>query len=124
MDILQLILFDAASTKGRLPNLASPADEAIAISGDGGAAFFTMGEMTDVVVEFELWTAKPVPPGLPFPDDFEGNLTVDTRHLVLGSVTGSPADVVIDLPRPGSFRLRAFRNSTTAPNTEFPELDY
>ncbi|MBE1577750.1 hypothetical protein ACFORH_11190 [Amycolatopsis roodepoortensis] len=124
VDYHQFMLFDVESTEAGPANLAQARDGAIAVSGHGGGMFFTLGEMTDVVVDFELWTAEPAPPTSPFEDRFDGAFTVDTGRVVLGSVTGSPADVVIDLPVSGPFQLRAFRSSTPTAHADFPDLDY
>ena len=75
-------------------------------------------------MDFEVWTAEPAPSMSPFDDRFDGAFIVDTERVVLGSVTGSPADVIIELPDPGPFQLRAFRTSTPTVNTDFPDLDY
>lgn len=119
----QFILFDVESRYSRT-ELRPQADGAIAASGNGGALFFTLGEMTDVVVEFELWSAQPGLPEQSYEWQHEGEFTVETGRLVLGSTTGSPADVVIDLPAPGPFKLRAFRNSEASVDPEFPDIDH
>ncbi|RSN19877.1 hypothetical protein DL990_41105 [Amycolatopsis sp. WAC 01416] len=124
VDYHQFMLFDVESTEARASHLPPQTDGAIAVSGHGGGKFFTLGEMTDVVVDFEVWTAEPALPTSPFEDRFDGAFTVDTERVVLGSVTGSPADVIIELPVPGPFQLRAFRTSTPTVNSDFPELDY
>ncbi|MBB5852108.1 hypothetical protein ACFQ05_02390 [Amycolatopsis umgeniensis] len=124
IDYHQFMLFDVESAEARASHLSPQTDGAIAVSGHGGGKFFTLGEMTDVVVDFELWTAEPAPPVPPEGDRFEGSFTVDTWRVVLGSVTGSPSDVIIELPIPGPFQLRAFRTSAPVENADFPDLDY
>ncbi|ONF74510.1 hypothetical protein AVR91_0203780 [Amycolatopsis keratiniphila subsp. keratiniphila] len=112
------------SAEARPTNLSPRSRGAIAVCGHGGCRFFTLGEMADVVVEFELWATEPALPTSPHGDRFEGSFTVDTGRVVLGSVTGSPSDVVIELPVPGPFRLRAFRAGTPTVNADFPDLDH
>ncbi|OXM50389.1 hypothetical protein [Amycolatopsis alba] len=124
VDYHQFVLFDVESAEARASDLPPKTDGAIAVSGHGGGKFFTLGDMTDVEVDFELWTWEPTPPASPDGDRFEGSFTVDTGRVVLGSVTGSPADVIIELPVPGPFQLRAFRTSAPAENADFPDLDY
>lgn len=122
VDYHQFHLFDVESRRYSLPDLKPPTDDAIGISGAGGARFFTLGDMTDVVVDVELWSAEPDEPEQRHEQRYQGEFTVDTGRVVLGSTTGSPTDVLIELPQPGPFRLRAFRNSKAAVDPEFPDL--
>src|SRR5690349_9145076 len=97
IDYHQFLLFDVESRHSR-SDLPKPAEDAIAVSGPGGATFFTQGEMTDVVAEFELWNAEPARPQRPYQREYEGAFTVETGRLVLGCTTGAPSDVLIQLP--------------------------
>jgi hypothetical protein len=42
-----------------------------------------------------------------------------SRARSLASTTGSPGDALIELPLPGPFRLRAFRNSEATVDEDF-----
>lgn len=123
IDHHQFILFDVEShhTTSELPPRAH---DAIAASGPGGALFFTLGDMTDITVDFELWTTEPDAPKHAYEQRYDGTFTVQTGRLVLGAITGSPADVIIDLPVEGPFNLRAFRNSHNTPSPDFPDIDH
>ncbi|OLF09028.1 hypothetical protein BLA60_20790 [Actinophytocola xinjiangensis] len=120
VDYGQFHLFDVESHRYSLLDLTPPTDGTIGVSGDGGARFFTLGEMTDVVVEFELWSAEPDGPE----QQYLGEFTIDTGRVVLGSTTGSPNDVLIDLPQPGAYQIRAFRHSQAVIDSEFSDLNH
>lgn len=124
IDYRQFCLFDVESHRYSQLGLPYQEGDEIAVSGDGGARFFTLGELTDVLVDFELWTAEPAMPKQQYERRYDGELTVDTGRLTLGCTTGSPEDVMIDLPTSGSFGLRAFRTSQAASHPDFPDLDH
>ncbi|TVT50072.1 hypothetical protein FNH05_16330 [Amycolatopsis rhizosphaerae] len=57
-----------------------------------------------------MWNGEPQPPEAGFEDSFEGTFTTDTGRVVLGTVTGSPSDRSIELPRKGTYQIRAYRS--------------
>jgi hypothetical protein len=125
IDYNMFYLFDFDSRRYSQLNLGLPADDEIAVSGDGGALFRTLGDFTDVVVDFMLWNEEPDWPGQSYQRHYQGSFTVDTGRLGLACVTGSPDDVMIDLPVPrGQFGLRAFRDSEETPDPEFPDMSH
>ncbi|MFI9453584.1 hypothetical protein [Amycolatopsis sp. NPDC052450] len=62
----QFMQSDVESTEARASHPPSQADGTIAVSGHSGDEFYTLGEMTEVVAAFELWTTEPAPPTSPF----------------------------------------------------------
>ncbi|MFJ4099911.1 hypothetical protein [Amycolatopsis japonica] len=124
IDYHQFILFDVESTHHRPTDLPEPQEGALAVCGAGGCIFFTQGDITDVVVELEFWSGEPATPAGAYAAQFEGFFTVETRRVVLGATTGSPNDIVVDLPIDGPLQLRAFRNSTATDHPDFPDLEH
>jgi len=124
VDYHQFHLFDVESRRYSLLDLTPSTDDTIGISGDGGARFFTLGDMTDVIVDFELWTAEPGQPEQPYERQYRGEFTVDTGRVVLGCTTGSPTDVPIELPHPGAYHLKAHRNSRATVDPDLPDVNH
>lgn len=81
----------------------------IAVSGPGGALFNASDRSITTHVTLELWTDTP--PTAPAADhhQYEGEFTTESGRLLLAGATGSPDDVAVPLPRPGTYRLRARR---------------
>ncbi|WP_431873259.1 hypothetical protein [Amycolatopsis sacchari] len=110
----QFMLFDLESGRS-LSALASAELGAIASSGAGGALFFTHHDISEAAVELEVWDGEAAAPAEVFEDSFEGDFTISTGRAVLGAVTASPNDRVVELPANDRYRLRAFRTRSSVP---------
>ncbi|MDU0293160.1 hypothetical protein [Saccharothrix longispora] len=77
-------------------------------SGDGGALFHADDHNLEADVLVALHDTEPHPDGIDG-HSYSGTLRTDTGSLVLAASTASPGDITVDLPAPGSYRLRAHR---------------
>ena len=119
VEFAQFVLFDhtGEATTTDLLRLRTPGR--IAVAGPDGAVFNAAGrDVLAAEATLELWTGT-------LPDDhrtappvdaerFDGEFTVDNDQVLPARTTGSPDDVTVNLPQPGTYHLRAHRSRHAA----------
>lgn len=103
VEFSMFLLFDHFGD-ARQTELEMPAGRWIGRAGRGGAAFHASDQSIRAFVELELWSGPPATAG-----QFEGAFTTDSGRVMLCSTTASPGDVVVELPGPGEYAVRAAR---------------
>lgn len=101
------VLFDDFSD-ANMTDLRIPSGPWVGCAGHGGAFFHTADQSISAHVELELWTEEP-PTGEASDRRFDGRFTTDSGRVILACVTGAPSDVIVELPGPGEYWVRAIR---------------
>ena len=121
VEFSHFVLFDHSGEARTTDLLALRRPGWIAVSGTGGALFNASGRSITADVTLELWTDTPPSPLADDQQQYEGQFTTDSGQVLLSSVTGSPNDVAVQLPGPGTYQLRARRLGETVNHDEQTE---
>jgi hypothetical protein len=113
VEFSQFVLFDYFSD-ARITDLTVPQDsDWIGHTGHGGAIFHAADQSLEAHVRLEVWSEAPPVDSAAAERQFEGVFTSDSGRVILASVTSSPRDVVVELPRSGEHHVRAIRLGKT-----------
>ncbi|KOX21720.1 hypothetical protein ADK67_25470 [Saccharothrix sp. NRRL B-16348] len=101
------VLFDV-SGHSSAAGLGTTDSRWIAVSGAGGAMFHATDRNLEADVVVNLHDTDPGPDNAE-DHSYTGGFRTDSGNLLLAASTGSPADITVDLPAPGDYRLSARR---------------